>query len=208
MCSRFYMSADAKEIEETYAYVQQSPLTPVFLKKGDPILGSGEIRPTNVVPVIAPNRKGQTAAFPMKWGFRLPKGSLAFNARVETAAEKPTFRESFMRRRCVIPASWYYEWEHLVNVNGQKATGDKFMFQPRGETMTWLAGIYRFEEGLPYFTVLTREAANEIRSIHDRMPLILPAEKIRDWISPEGNPQELLPFALTDLVMERAEKIS
>ena len=56
------------------------------------------------------------------------------------------------------------------------------MLQPKNETMTWLAGIYRMEEGLPVFTVLTREPSEGIAHIHDRMPLILPKHIIDQWI--------------------------
>ena len=70
-----------------------------------------DIRPTDLAPVIAPDRNGQPAIFPMQWGYNAR--SLLINARVETAAEKPTFREDWIRHRCIIPASGYYEWEHL-----------------------------------------------------------------------------------------------
>ena len=59
---------------------------------------------------------------------------------------KPSFREAWQQHRCVIPASYYFEWEHLIGSSGQKKVGDKFMLQPKNETMTWLAGIYRMEE--------------------------------------------------------------
>jgi putative SOS response-associated peptidase YedK len=166
------------------------------------ITTAGEVRPTDVVPVIAPNRKGERAVFPMKWGFS--GRSLLLNARVETAASKPTFKESWERRRCVIPASWYFEWEHLTGSDGKKHTGDKFMLQPKGSTMTWLGGLYRIEEGLPVFVILTREPGEEIRFIHDRMPLILPEDAIDAWIRPDGDPEEVMKLALTDMMFEKA----
>ena len=70
--------------------------------------------------------------------------------------------------------------------------------------MTWLCGLYRIEEGLPVFTVLTREPGEEIRFIHDRMPLILPERYIDDWIRPDTKPEELLGEALTDMAFEKA----
>ena len=87
--------------------------------------------------------------------FQIPGRSLLVNARVETAAEKPTFKEAWEKHRCIVPASWYYEWEHLTGNSGQKKVGDKYMIQPRGSSMTWLAGLYRIEDGLPVFAVLT-----------------------------------------------------
>ena len=203
MCTRFYVEPDTEEIREIVADVQRSLLAQKFIKAGNAILTSGEIRPTNVVPVIAPNRYGKLTAYPMKWGFQNPGRSLLINARTETAATKPTFKESWEKRRCVIPASWYFEWEHLIGNSGQKKTGDKYMVQPKGSSMTWLCGLYRMEDELPVFTVLTREPVGELKRIHDRMPLILPKEHIEEWIRPETKPEELLPYALTDMVFEK-----
>ncbi len=83
--------------------VLRSPLADKFIRTGKPVLTSGEIRPTDIVPVIAPNRNGKESAFPMKWGFNPPRGWLAVNVRVETAASKPVFRESWERRRLPYP---------------------------------------------------------------------------------------------------------
>lgn len=203
MCTRFYVEPDTEEFREIIAEAMSSPLARKFVHAGSAVLQSGEIRPTNVVPVIAPDRNGRQAVFPMKWGFQIPGKSLLVNARCETAAEKPSFREAWERRRCVIPASWYYEWEHLTGTDGRKKTGDKYMIQPRGSQATWLCGLYRIEDGLPAFTVLTRDPAGGLRKIHDRMPLILPKERIADWIRPDAKPGELLQYALTDMVFEK-----
>ena len=137
----------------------------------------------------------------MKWGFS--GKSLLVNARSETAASRPTFREAWERHRCIVPASWYYEWEHLRGSNGKTRTGDKYMIQPKDSAMTWLCGLYRIEEGLPVFVILTREPGEEIRFIHDRMPLILPAERVNDWIRPDADPGEVARAALTDMVFEK-----
>lgn len=204
MCTRFYVEPDTEEIRDIIAEVQRSQLSNKFIKAGNAILTSGEIRPTNVVPVIAPSRNGMKAAFPMKWGFQIPGRSLVVNARAETAAEKPTFKESWERRRCIIPASWYFEWEHLTSNTGQKKVGNKYMIQPRGVSMTWLAGLYRLEDGLPVFAVLTQEPTDELRQIHDRMPVILPRELIAEWVNPHSNPKELIKKSLTDVVIEKA----
>ena len=57
----------------------------------------------------------------------------------------------------------------------------------------------------PVFVVLTKEPTAELSKIHDWMPLMLPKEKTDDWISPESNPDEIVPFALSDMVIEKAE---
>ena len=206
MCTRFYIDVSNKEMQEILREADRSVLKKRFLVDlAKPIRTSGEVRPTDVAAVIAPDRKGNRAVFPMQWGFLVPgiKGPLV-NAKSETAAERPTFRDAFRSRRCVIPASWYFEWEHRVSESGKTVTGDKYAIQPAGSEITWLAGLYRIEDGYPRFVVLTREPSEEIRKIHDRMPLILPEEQISEWIRPDADPGPLLSYALTDLVAEKS----
>lgn len=200
MCCRYW----ADESPELRAIVEEMNRSPLVRKwqATTAIKTMGEIRPTDVVPVIAPNRSGDRAVFPMKWGFS--GKTLLMNARSETAGQKPTFQESWERRRCIVPASWYFEWEHLRGNDGKIRTGDKYMIQPKCSSMTWLCGLYRIEEGLPVFVVLTREPGEEIRFIHDRMPLILPEKCIDNWIRPGSRPEDLLSEALTDMVFEKA----
>ena len=71
--------------------------------------------------------------------------------------------------------------------------------------MTWLCGLYRIENGMPVFVVLTREPGEGIRFIHDRMPLIMPEQLVNEWIRPDVKPEELLPYALTDMICEKAQ---
>ena len=96
MCTRFYVEPDTEEFRAIIAEAMSSPLARKFVHAGSAVLQSGEIRPTNVVPVIAPDRNGRQAVFPMKWGFQIPGKSLLVNARCETAAEKPSFRLRIM----------------------------------------------------------------------------------------------------------------
>ena len=206
MCTRFYLEPGTDEdIGEIVEQVQTSGLLQRFRQAGRGVLTYGEIRPTDVVPVIAPGRDGKRKVFPMGWGFRIREKSLLFNARVETASQKPTFREAWSRHRCIVPASWYYEWEHLSDGNGKTRTGGKYRIRPRDSTAVWLCGLYRIEGGLPVFTVLTREPSDELRRIHGRMPLILPKALIDPWVFPDTAPEELLPHALTDMLAEKAE---
>ncbi|MCR5032244.1 MAG: SOS response-associated peptidase, partial [Lachnospiraceae bacterium] len=107
--------------------------------------------------------------------------------------------------RCIVPASYYFEWEHIKINEDKTKTGRKFMFQPKGSTTTWLCGIYRMENSLPVFAVLTREPSEELSHFHDRMPLILPEEMIDNWISPQAVPEDLMKYALTDMVYELSE---
>ena len=201
MCCR-YWAEESPELREIVEEMNRSPLVEKW-QKTTAVKSYGEIRPTDVVPVIAPNRKGERAVYPMKWGYS--GRTLLLNARMETAAEKPTFRDDWERHRCIVPASWYFEWEHLPRKDGRKRTGDKYMIQPKDSSITWLCGLYRIENGMPVFVVLTREPGEEIRFIHDRMPLIMPDKLVNEWIRPGVRPEELLPHALTEMVFEKVQ---
>ena len=72
---------------------------------------TGEVFPSDTAAVIANSRQLKPSVFPMRWGFERKGGGLVINARSETAAEKQLFRESAQLRRCLIPASCYFEWE-------------------------------------------------------------------------------------------------
>lgn len=177
---------------------------------------SGNIRPTDMAAVIAPNKQGNMAVFPMIWGFThdsSPKPLI--NCRIETADRKPIWKDSWFRRRCVISASWYYEWGippsevGFHNANEQhKIKKEKYAIQPEGAEIAYLAGLYRFEEHrgipVPMFTVLTREAVAPVSSIHDRMPLILGKDSLNEWIRPDGDPSRIAKMALMKMIMEKA----
>ena len=195
-----------KEIREIIREAENSLLAERFRDKlSKPLVTSGEARPTDVVSVIAPGRSKPKAVFPMKWGYTLKGDSKPLiNARVETAAVKPTFKDDWLSHRCIIPASWYYEWEHFKSPDGKIKIGDKYSIQPKDSTITYLCGLYRFENGYPVFTVLTREPSEELLRIHDRMPLILPKELIDEWIKPDSRPEALLQYSITDMVFEKA----
>lgn len=75
--------------------------------------------------------------------------------------------------------------------------------------MIWLAGLYRIEERnnvkYPVFTILTREPTEDLRKIHDRMPVLLPEQSVDEWISPKSDPEGVAKTALTDMVYETAD---
>ena len=77
---------------------------------------------------------------------------------------------------------------------------------PAGASITYLCGLYRFEDDLPVFTVLTREPNEDLKQLHDCMPLILPGEKIDEWINLNSDPKDMLSSSLTDMIFEPAGK--
>lgn len=208
MCTRYALEKDLPELKDIIDSVSRSLLAKKFLEThARPIVTDGEIRPTDIVPVIAPNSKGVRTIYPMQWGYLNKEGKRTlFNARIETAGVKPTFKDSWQYQRCIIPASYYFEWQHFKSPDGKEKTGDKFAIQPAGYTVTWLCGLYRIENGYPVFVVLTKEPTVKLSQIHDRMPVMLPADKIDEWINPASNPADILPFALEDVIIEKADE--
>ena len=204
MCCRYYMEMSP----ELRPIVEAAGHSKLYLdnveKIARPLITEGEVFPDSLVPVIAFNKAGKKTVFPMLWGYHVNGiNRVIANARVETALEKPTFRDSWAMHRCIIPASWYYEWEHIPSANGKSKTGDKYAIMPKDYTLTLLCGLYRLEDSYPHFVILTREPGETISSIHDRMPLILSKADAENWIDPKVNPHIMLSFALTDMVAER-----
>lgn len=206
MCCRYYVDL-SPELRPIIEEANRSPLREKMVNAlGKPLVTSGEIFPTNMVPVVASGKSGRRAVFPMVWGYRIPGlNRPVVNARVETAAVKSAFQESWLQHRCVLPASWYYEWEHIQTPAGKTRAGRKFAIQPKNLETTWLAGLYRIEDdGFPYCVVLTREPGPDLARLHNRMPLIFPAAAVDAWIRPDARPEDLLPMALTEMVAEEA----
>ena len=125
-------------------------------------LKSGEIFPTETVPLLCGNEK---VPVPGTWGFPKFDGKgVIINARSESVADKFTFRDSFRSCRCIVPSTGYYEWSR------QK---EKFRFNLPDQQMLYMAGIYQnTPEGLR-FVILTTAANDSVSPIHHRMPLIL-----------------------------------
>ena len=205
MCCRYYIDRENTSLREIGEKALQSSLSDYFFRREAkaPRI-EGEIRPNDIVPVIATSRNGSKATFPMQWGYHMKDRTLLANARSESATAKPLFRKAWESHRCIIPASCYYEWEHFLRPNGKKVTGEKYLIRPRGDEITWLCGLYRLEEGLPHFVVLTRPPSEQLSFIHDRMPLMLREKDVDEWISPDAKPEEIAYRAVTDLHYEKA----
>ena len=137
------------------------------------VLVVGEIKPSNTSLIIKDSRHVLDVEA-MTWGFHKPTGSgLIINARSESVTDKPMFRDSILQRRCVIPASWFYEW------NRQK---EKVTFKREDSSILFMAGFYqKYEEG-NRFVILTTAANESMRPVHDRMPVILEEHELKDWI--------------------------
>ncbi len=124
------------------------------------------------------------------WAKDASIGSKLANARGETVAEKPSFRSAFKRWRCLVPASGFYEWKA---VGGKK---QPYYIRPTVEEMFGLAGITELWKGPdgPIHTVslITTEPNELMRTIHDRMPVIIPSGDYCDWLDTENQDTESL----------------
>ena len=140
----------------------------------------GDVYPTDLTPAIV-GSGGEPRTVAMRWGFKTESG-LVINARAETALDRPLFRESAMERRCLLPALGFYEW------NAHK---ERFLLRRSGGGILYLAGLYRAgKDGLPEYVILTREANEEARVVHARMPLII--SSVGDWLFDRAAAQTIL----------------
>jgi putative SOS response-associated peptidase YedK len=116
------------------------------------------------------------------WAAGRPGATRPFNARSETAATKPAFRGAFRSRRCIVPVDGFYEWR------GPKGAREPVRFHAPDARVLWLAGLYEPStdpdtgEVTTSFALLTTEANELVRPVHDRMPVILDAAGIEAWL--------------------------
>jgi len=138
---------------------------------------------------------GARALVPARWGLipswsQEPKGII--NARSETLNEKPSFSESFERRRCLIPADGFYEWKK------SRKSKQPYYFQMKDEEPFYFAGIWDEWRGgdelITSCTIITTTPNELLETIHDRMPVILPAQAQDAWLCSDTQPGELLSF--------------
>lgn len=127
----------------------------------------------------------------MRWGYPAGEGrNLVFNARAESAGEKGMFRESLGKRRCVVKAAGFYEWNRAK---------EKAVFRSREEKAMYLAGLYQWMEEEYCFVILTTEANPSMKPVHDRMPLVLGKEEAEAWLKEGTAYQEILKLVPEEL---------
>lgn len=183
MCGRFYLHAELNDILRRFNIRQMGSVS----------IRTGEIFPTQQIAVIVENPVRELVA--MRWGWEASflKKTL-INARAETLLDKQMFRQAIHNRRCIVPASGYYEW--AAAKDGKK----RYEIALKDQPLIALAGIYqsqRMESGkqIDAVTIITRQAAPQIQTIHDRMPLVLGPQEQEAFLSadlPESELRELL----------------
>jgi len=187
MCGRYYIE-DADEAALLEAWLGKLSRSTAAVQAC-----RREVRPADFAVTIANNRDLQPSVFTMQWGYTMENGKKLINARSETAAQKGIFADGMRQRRCLIPASGYYEWRHLGREQQQYA------IRPSATQTLCFAAVYRFENMKPVFSILTREAAPRISAIHPRMPVMLTGQSARDWLNLRIAPEQTLYEAETDV---------
>ena len=179
MCGRYASSANPDDLA-AYFTVEEPP--------EEVLPPSYNVAPTDPVYVVLERHDSRRLQV-VRWGLvpswaKDPKrGSRLINARRETVRDKPAFRAAFARRRCLVPADGYFEWQSL---GGRK---QPYFLVARDRAPLAMAGLYEVwkapDESLLWTcTVLTTEAADELGHIHDRTPLLVPREDWQRWLDP------------------------
>jgi len=187
MCGRFSLTADVNAVQEAFPWVNVPPeIRPRY-----------NVAPTQPVAVVPNDGKNQLDYF--TWGL-IPSwakdpqiGSRMINARAETLAEKPAFRAAFRRRRCLILADGFFEWQQKP---GQKSKTPMYIRLASGQPFAFagLWEIWSSPDGSDILstTIITTEPNDLMAAIHNRMPVILPPDGYTTWLATgEGNPKEL-----------------
>ena len=194
MCGRFGLFAELDALAEQFNF-DPSIMQDIYTQRWN-------IPPTVPVLTVQPSssegQSGRNTARLLRWGMtgaRHPRSRrsnrLLFNARAETVHRLPSFRQPFRERRCLIPASGFYEWS-------KADSGDKtpVWFHREDDAPVAFAGIWSAERtdngDIDACAVITCAANDLVAPVHHRMPVILPPEMYREWLDPDAGEVDLL----------------
>lgn len=188
MCGRFVLRASPEQLKSLFDLPEEPYVEPRY-----------NIAPTQPVGIVRMNPEAQAREWALVlWGL-IPSwakdpsiGSKLINARAETVTEKPSFRAAFKRRRCLVPASGFYEWK-----KGASGKTPHFITTADEEPFA-IAGLWETWQGpdggeLSTCTLLTTEANTLVQKLHDRMPVIIAPEEYDMWLGSgrDDPPEEL-----------------
>jgi putative SOS response-associated peptidase YedK len=188
MCGRYTLIANAEAIRALFRL-------PAFDTRLVP--PRYNIAPTQPIVVVREGLRGREL-LPMRWGLipgwaKDPKDvSLLVMARAEGIAEKPSFRNAFLRRRCLIPASGFYEWQ----AGGGRLPRQPYAVKPGSTDLVAFAGLWETWCGndgseIDTAAIVTTEANERLGAIHGRMPVVIAPESFDAWLSPATELAEL-----------------
>lgn len=178
MCGRFTLTRSAAEVAEHFGLDTAPALAPRW-----------NAAPTQELPIVRVRSNGARTLELRRWGLVPPwakdvaVGARMINARVEGVLERPAFREAMRRRRCLVPADGFLEWQGKA-----RARRPFHIALPQGELFA-IAGLYERWRGpgaevVDSFTLLTRPANAAVAALHDRMPLIVDPAGYAAWLDP------------------------
>ncbi len=184
MCARYTLAVPDHLFQEHFELLAPPGLHPRF-----------NVAPSQLVAVVGLKPDGSARGLvPMRWGF-VPRwatdprsGPRPVNAKAETVRTSPPFRDSFRLRRCLVPATGFFEWE---TVGKAKVP---YLFRPVAGGVIAFAGIWDVWKppagGEPLFScaILTVPANATVQPLHERMPAVLPREDFAHWLSPQAHP--------------------
>ncbi len=182
MCGRYTLAVEMDELAERFG----CPAVELVMKP------RYNVAPSQVMPVVV-SSAGQRQLQLMQWGL-VPFwakdrsiGNKLINARLETIEEKPAFKAAYRRRRCLVPATGYYEWQQ------QEKWKQPFYIHRPEQKLFAFAGLWDEwaqpgEEILYSFTILTTEPVPAIAHLHNRMPYILPFNQESLWLQGQSPP--------------------
>ena len=199
MCGRFALKALPAELIQLFGLAECVDFLP-----------NSNIAPGTDIPVIRYSPEGKRVLHLLKWGL-VPRwakdpsiGNKLINARSESLAEKPSFRDAYQKRRCLIPADGFYEWKT------EGKTKQAYYFSLKSGEPVALAGLWeawRAPDGniLRTVCIITTEANEVMRPIHDRMPVIVKREDWDEWLTGSVENAEMLikSSASTELQVQR-----
>ena len=191
MCGRFALISTPEQIADQFQASQG------VLAGMPPAVPRYNIAPTQPVMAVRHSQSGRRELTFFHWGLvpswskDMKFASKLINARSETVPDKPSFRNAFKRRRCIIPADGFYEWQKIAN--GKQPlyihAADKRPFAFAGLWEMWNSPT---GDMLQSCTILTTEPNELMAQIHNRMPVILEPEDFETWLNPEPEPNDAL----------------
>ncbi|NLB32612.1 MAG: SOS response-associated peptidase [Tissierellia bacterium] len=180
MCGRYYIDIDNTEFKKIIEEAQKNIYENYRI---------GEIFPTNIAPIYIEDDNKMKPIL-AKWGFPKWDGKgVIINARAESISEKQMFKKLVLSKRCIVPASYYFEWKK------EEEGKDKYKINNPNSNV-YMAGLYNvvpnkeskqlslFESNTDiFYTIITRHANESVSHIHNIMPLIFNKDEMQNWLS-------------------------
>jgi putative SOS response-associated peptidase YedK len=183
VCGRFTLTASGEEVADAFDLDEAPTLAPRY-----------NIAPSQEVVAVVAGPDGRPRLDLQRWGFvsRHPTNRRPLiNARSESVGARPPFSDAFSRRRCLLPADGFYEWQAVA---GAKRRQPHYIRLASGGLFALAALWEPAPEGWGTCAILTTEPNATVRPIHDRMPVIIPPAGYATWLDPTRSRAELLPL--------------